>query len=516
MTTPNRIRQLLEEANPVTDPTAVHSDDAAADALFSAINTRRGVMHTTPTKDRLGRVPSPPRPWYRRPVAVFAAAVAATILVATPLVLLRSADTGLVADKPAVSATAAPIPGTTIPPAAATTLPPAPATTAAPVAAASLRVGIDVTDTFVGIFDMTTAGSGLVAAGVNPGDDLRQDGVIVASDDGVTWTRLAADDPPLTTGTVLIYGITETESGLVAAGMSCDDDAFPCEGGPYPTVWTSADGASWTRAFVDADGIGAVEDVIATEHGVVAAGWINRPIDGSDDPTVVWTSPAVWLSTPDSGWSLVWDGETVETEQFPPGVNRILALAVANDGAVVAVGSGQNNNGEEVAAVWTSNDAEAWARVEAESPDFGSDTGRDVTMIDVASSPSGLVAVGNEGATEIAVWQSPDGRVWTRIDTASQPNATSGVLSAITPLDTGWAAAGFGPGFGDGPVTVWTSPDALVWTRTATLDDGYAQAITTHPGTGRVAIAGGMLEDDDFHAAIWSGQPNELDAMSGG
>ena len=90
------------------------------------------------------------------------------------------------------------------------------------------------------------------------------------------------------------------------------------------------------------------------------------------------------------------------------------------------------------------------------------------------------------------------------------------MLSAVTPLDTGWAAAGFGPGFGDGPVTVWTSPDALTWTRTATLDDGYAQAITIHPDTGQVVVVGGMLEADDFHAAIWTGQLDDVGATSGG
>jgi hypothetical protein len=356
---------------------------------------------------------------------------------------------------------------------------------------------------------MTGYESGLVAAGFNPGDDNRQDGVILESDDGVVWTRLAADDPALTTGTVLIYGITEGGSGLVAGGMSCDDDSFPCDLGPYPTVWTSDDGTSWTRTVIEPGLLGAIEDVVATDLGIVAAGWVNRPIDGSDDPTVVSTSPVVWLRPPGSDWVRVWEGDPVSTEGFPPGVNRILALAVGPDGLIVGAGSAQNDDGVEVAAVWTSQDARVWDRVPPDSAVFGSAMGGDVSMIDVASGPAGFVAVGNEAAAEIAVWQSPDGRSWSRIETANQPDATTGVLSAVTPLQSGWAAAGFGPGFGEGPVTIWTSPDGATWTRTAELDDGYAQAIANI--NTEIAIAGGMLEADDFHAAIWTGSATPQD-----
>jgi hypothetical protein len=371
------------------------------------------------------------------------------------------------------------------------------------------RVGTDVTDTFVGISDITATDTGLVAAGFNPGDDNRQDGVIVTSSDGVTWTRLATDDEALTTGTVLIYGITETDAGLVAGGMSCEDAEFPCDAGPYPTIWTSTDGAAWTRSFADSEVIGAIEDIAVTDAGIVAAGWVNRLIEGPADPDAASTSPAVWLSTPDSGWVRVWEGQPKETEGFPPGANRMLSLTVGSDGLIVAAGSALNDDGVEVAAVWVSADAHDWERTEPGSQAFGSDTGRDVSMIDIASGPSGFVAVGNEAAAEIAVWQSPDGRSWSRVDTANQPNAPTGVLSAITAFGNGWAAAGFGPGFVEGPVTIWTSPDGTTWNRTTTLDTGYAQAIATI--NNHVMVAGGMLDTDDFfHAAIWTGQPTSV------
>ena len=118
-----------------------------------------------------------------------------------------------------------------------------------------------------------------------------------------------------------------------------------------------------------------------------------------------------------------------------------------------------------------------------------------------------FVAVGNEDASEIAVWTSPDGRTWSRVATADQPHATTGVLSAVAPIDVGWVAAGFGPGFGAGPVTVWTSPDATRWTRSITLETGYAQALSTVDGY--AVLAGGMVEADEVHGAIWIAQTSD-------
>ena len=102
----------------------------------------------------------------------------------------------------------------------------------------------------VGLFDMVETQTGLMAVGFDPGEeDLRQNGVILTSPDGVNWARLAEDDPALNLGAVLIYGVIEGGPGFVAVGTGCENDAEPCV--PYPTVWTSADGASWDRSSAD-------------------------------------------------------------------------------------------------------------------------------------------------------------------------------------------------------------------------------------------------------------------------
>ena len=57
-------------------------------------------------------------------------------------------------------------------------------------------------------------------------------------------------------------------------------------------------------------------------------------------------------------------------------------------------------------------------------------------MLDVALSEHGYVAVGSDGGTDAAIWQSPDGVTWTRIDTAAQ--SFDGILFALDP----WIDAG--------------------------------------------------------------------------
>lgn len=353
------------------------------------------------------------------------------------------------------------------------------------------RVGAEPMEPVVGIFDMTQAGSRLIAAGFDPGLNRRQDGVIFASDDGLDWVRLAETDPALSTGTVLIYGIVEGGPGLVAVGMSCEDDGFPCETGPHPTVWTSVDGTAWTRTPNDPDvfgEIGSMSDVVLTDQGIVAAGGLGE-FDGLG-------TASVWFSTDGTDWARVWDGSP-DTE--------LLAVAAGPDGLIVGVGSAVDQLGEAVAAVWVSTDGRNWERIAPEAADFGSQMGLNVHMRDVAAGPSGYVAVGTEGGTRVAIWQSLDGRSWTRVDTANQPIGSTGALSSVAALESGWIAAGSGMGDeGAEPVTLWTSSDGSSWDRALVTDATYAEAVVVTDG-GITAVAGAMPQGIGFQAAVWAG-----------
>ncbi len=156
--------------------------------------------------------------------------------------------------------------------------------------------------------------------------------------------------------------------------------------------------------------------------------------------------------------------------------------------------------------MWVSTDAHDWERIDPNLAAFSNQSGLDVFMLDVAAGPTGFIIVGTEGGTQVAIWQSPDGRSWTRIDTADQPFGTTGALSSVAVLGSGFTAAG--PGFdeGEGPVTLWTSPDGLTWNRVGELGPGSAQAIfVTDTGIAVVGQAITGLGADDYHASVWLG-----------
>lgn len=454
----------------------------------------------------LGRPDRPPlheKPTRRRPwlpaVAVVGAALLVMVAVGLPILFLGGRES-IVIDQPAT--TVAPPVATTLPP---TTLPPSPVATLD----SWQRVGADVMQPVVGLFDMTQVGSRLIAVGFDPGEeDRRQNGVIFASNDGVTWTRLAEDDPALTMGAVLIYGITGGGPGLVAVGLGCEDDTAPCTA--HPTVWTSVDGTSWTRSAPDPaifGESGAMMDVAATDYGIVAAGHIGEL--GPDD--AYFTRSSVWLSADGAEWSRVWEAG-LDDASASPSSSGFFALTVGPDGLIVGVGEAENEDSELVAAVWVSIDGRDWERIEPNSSAFGSDIGVDVTMLDVAWGPSGFTAVGTEGGTQVAIWQSPDGRSWTRVDTTDQPFGTTGTLSAVAALDTGFVTTGpHGFAGGDGKlVTLWTSPDGSTWNRVQTLGPGYTMAIVvTDAG---ISVAGATPDATDFHAAVWAGPAFDPDA----
>lgn len=445
--------------------------DAAAEPVTAAEVLERHETSPKPVK------------WYLRPVWV-AAATAIVVLVAIGAVGLFGIfrGEGEVADEPTETTT---VTEATV-----------------PLGLGSWqRVGADVMDPVPGILDMTRFGSGLVAVGFDPGAEFDREGVIFSSEDGVTWSRLAKTDPALTTGTVLMHGIIEGGSGLVAVGTGCGDE-YSCESGPLPTVWTSADGTAWTRSVVD-EAVGTIEDVVATDHGLVGAGWYT--IFDADE--VEWVHPAMWLSSDTEEWTRVWEGQPVAIEEFPPDANRALALAVGDDGLLVAVGSVENGSGVEVAAVWTSTDGRAWEAVDPETPTFGSDTGLAVSMVDVASGPRGFVAVGNEGAVDVAAWRSADGHSWARVEAGADLDDTSEVLTAVAAHGSGWLAAGSAdPGFAQGPVMLWSSPDGSKWSQVVVFDPGYAMAVV--PTDDVIAVAGAVVTDE-FHAAVWGGPPIE-------
>ena len=433
----------------------------------------------------------PKRRW--NPVAVTAgAAVLLLLIVGLPLLLLRGGDSAVV-DEP--TTTQAPV---------TTTVPDAPLEPGVTITADAWgRVGGELMNPLVGLFDMAAVGGQLVAVGFDPGIiDFRQNGAVFVSEDGVTWERFAESDQALTKGTVLIYGISAGGPGMVAVGTGCEDDTEACP--VHPTVWTSTDVTSWARSATDPAVFtesGAMLDVVATEDGLVAAGNLGEWL--TDDTYV--SRPAAWFSADGLDWSLPWIGDPIDSSDslFLPG---FISLAAGPGGEVVGVGMAENTAGDIVAAIWLSPDGRSWERIDADSPVFAGQNGGDVTMNDVAWTVDGYIAVGSEDGTAVRVWLSPDGRDWALADTADSFDGV-GTLSSVAGLGSGYLAAG-PHGWTDqtdAAMMLWTSTDGQNWDLVLTAGGGYISEIVANESG--IAFAGAFSSEFNFHAGAWAGPP---------
>ena len=420
-------------------------------------------------------------------VIAVAVAVAVILMIAIPALLLGGRD-----------ATPVDVPSTTVPEVTTT----ATGTTEAIDGVAPLttwdRVGGEVMDPVVGIFRAARTSDGFIAVGFDPGEeDFRQNGVIFTSTDGVTWERLAEDDPDLLLGAILMYGVTEGGPGFVAVGMGCEDDNAPCPA--HPTVWTSVDGTDWDRSAPDLEvfgEIGAMLDVISSSHGLVAAG--NLQTENSDGALV--SAPAVWLSADGLTWEKTWVGDPAADTTITPAIN---AVAEGPDGALIAVGEAEGPAGTLTAGMWRSEDGRVWHQVL--DPALASASGRGLVLSDVAYGPEGFVAIGTEGQADPAMWHSSDGASWTRVDTADQPFGGSEALSSVTATEGGYLLTG-DHGFmtsTSSQVWLWSSPDGLSWDRVLSLGEGYTMSVIATPTV--IVLTGAMPFDDDFHASVWAG-----------
>ena len=370
------------------------------------------------------------------------------------------------------------------------------------------RVGGAVMEPAIGTFDVTVVGSRLFVVGFDWGEWDRENGVIFTSDDGVSWVRLAEDDPALTLGAVLMYAVTDGGPGLVAVGAGCENETGECA--VHPTAWTSVDGTSWTRTPEDpaifGDGTtqrGAMYGVADTSHGLVAVGSMRYwTVDDEGVEVPVSFHPAVWISDDGITWERTWEGTGSVVDSNDVFYDDISMGSVVEgpDGRLVAVGATLDENGEDTATVWTSHDGRQWERIEPDNTVFTPGT----VMVDVALGEHGYVAVGTEDGTDAAIWRSPDGATWTRIDTASQSFDGIGSLDSVAALDAGYVTVGSRAWIdgNSGVLTVWTSPDGVTWDRIHSITGGYASGVVVRDDD--IAISGGT-RDGRSVAAAWVG-----------
>ena len=286
----------------------------------------------------------------------------------------------------------------------------------------------------------------------------------------------------------MMNSIAASEIGLVAVGAS----------GSAAAVWLSPDGLNWTRVPHDEAvlGDGLMRSVAAYGGGFVAV--------GSDDSGGD-ADAAVWLSPDGLNWTRVPHDEAV----FGGGGHEFMTSVASFDGGLVAVGrsDGLERSGS---AVWTSPDGRAWARILRDAPIF-----EDAGTVDVAPFGGRLVAVGFDwpsGDADAAVWLSPDGLNWTRVPRDKSVFGGDGdqIMVSVAGFDEGLVAVGFDQG-GLGDAAVWTSRDALTWTRVPHDESifgggegGGAQMTAVEAfDEGLVAVGDDQVEGD-IDAVVWT------------
>jgi hypothetical protein len=372
---------------------------------------------------------------------------------------------------------------------------------------------------------VTSGGPGLVAVGSVFGEKggysllepISDDEVaaVWTSVDGVTWARVPHDDEVFGgPSDVWMNSVVVGGPGLVAVGRAMsgrnDGDA---------AVWTSADGATWTRVAHAEDvfggpGVQEMKAVIAGGPGLVAVGW-----DGLyEEHSVRSADAAVWTSVDGITWTRVAHDEQI----FGGDRGRQMNSVTVGGPGLVAVGNEHfpaEVHNAEVAAVWTSADGIVWKRVAHDDNVFGGDGSQ--SMYSIVGAGPGLVAVGASQpgddvpagpSSHAAVWTSVDGITWSRLphDEAIFGGTGAQAMHSVTVTDAGLVAVGSdGGGYGTrGDATVWTSLDGFSWVRTTSEDGPLGGArmygVTTF-GTGIVAVGIDWLGEDreHDHSVVW-------------
>jgi hypothetical protein len=330
------------------------------------------------------------------------------------------------------------------------------------------------------------------------------------------------EDNPTATGSSApqVSSVTVGGPGLVAVGWEVTN------GGSDAAVWTSVDGATWSRAPDDGalggPGNQVMRDVTAGGPGLVAVGRDSVAV-GSETYAVA----AVWTSVDGFTWSRVAhdDGVFGRATGLPDDIFRMTAVTEGGPG-LVAVGErgGESDQVEysgawigdrAVGAAWTSVDGVTWSRVphnpkvfgewdEDEGPVSAPMHGLSVSMRDVTTGGPGLVAVGDVyrggwGTGRGAAWTSTDGVTWSLADdhieavsvlavTAGGPGLVVVGFATETPIPSAlnetWMAA------------VWTSTDGATWSRVPPQPEvlggpGWqGMGAVTTGGPGLVAVGG--------------------------
>jgi len=233
-----------------------------------------------------------------------------------------------------------------------------------------------------------------------------------STDGGATWIRIDS----VTSGLHAIghqagmQAVVAYDGGLAAAGFERSQGSLDAQ------VWTSPDGANWTRVTLRSfRGPGEQQLLGATTRGP------ELVVVGSATTAEGDLDAAVWVES---------DGAWVKAQSVSLGGvgDQRMSAVLAGGPGLIAVGSSVSDGTSE-AAVWTSKDGRTWDRV-ATSNIVGSSGPANRSMSTIARLRDVFVAGGSsapEGQdSDGAIWLSPDGVHWQEASLASSAEALGG------------------------------------------------------------------------------------------
>jgi hypothetical protein len=257
------------------------------------------------------------------------------------------------------------------------------------------------------------------------------------SRDGQSWVTLPAD----TFGAASLALAAPCADGVLVAIESATGDR---------TLWHSTDGVTWTSSPAPQMRLARASDLAGGPRGAVAV------LEGSPYRIAFSADGVAW--------------QTVSL----PGSSAFSVQGVAAFGTgFVAVGDGGTRTGSPVA--WWSADGLHWTRAAVQAhPGDG--------FFDVHAASNGLVAFSSTGGTPglASFWTSPNGQSWT-VSTADPlgvlgegfmagvPGSANGLFSG-----DGTRLLGYGIRAANQPTEYWVSFDATHWTKLALAGDTAA------------------------------------------
>jgi hypothetical protein len=267
--------------------------------------------------------------------------------------------------------------------------------------------------------------------------------------------------------------------GLIAAGCRVSTKvSYECA---KALVRTSSDGSTWTEATVGDAAGGNVETIQKVGDTYVALG--TRYLGGMD------LRGAVWTSRDGTRWALV--------ATFP---GQVANAIVERDGRLLGVGTGYPYAGEPWGfIVWELDGVGHWGEGRVVQTPQG------YLVRSVSPTSSGYIAFGMNNPTIIdhaVVATSTDGLRWGLVP--EQVSLSGSILLSVVERDRGFVAVGQVMGSGAFTPAVWHSPDGLNWERIE--DPGGpipGQPVRAAVVDGRLLLRGYVFDGEANRITSW-------------